>query len=73
MDRAIGKKIDTLRPKMSEQLRRVADFILCNDRVICGSWRCATKPVDYRWYGAFPSPDNFGRIEDEEAVVGSVE
>jgi DNA-binding MurR/RpiR family transcriptional regulator len=35
MDRTIGEKIYALRPKMSEQLRRVADFILRNGNQSC--------------------------------------
>jgi hypothetical protein len=35
MQRAVGEKIYALRPKMSGQFRRVADFLLRNDRVIC--------------------------------------
>jgi len=73
MYRAVGEKVYALRPKMSEQLRRVADFLLRNDRVICGPWRCGTSSVNYGWNDALPSPGNFGRIQDEEAVVRSVE
>ena len=35
MDRAIGERIYALRPEMSEQLRRVADFILRNGNQSC--------------------------------------
>jgi hypothetical protein len=69
MYRAIGEKIYALRPKISEQLRRVADFLLRNDRVICGPWRRGRSSVDYRWYGALSDPGNFGGIQ----VVRSVE